>query len=80
LLLKVPLNVTPVLDRVYFHSVYFREPGGVLLELATDPPGFALDEPVEHLGESLKLPPWLEEYRGQITSVLPPIALPTISG
>ena len=80
LLSKVPLNVTPVLDRVYFHSVYFREPGGVLLELATDPPGFALDEPIEHLGESLKLPPWLEEYRGEITGVLPPIALPTVSG
>jgi len=73
---KVPLNVTPVLDRVYFHSIYFREPGGVLFELATDPPGFALDEPVEHLGESLKLPPWLEMHRSRIAAVLPPITLP----
>lgn len=73
---KVPLNVTPVLDRVYFHSIYFREPGGVLFELATDPPGFTLDEPIEHLGESLKLPPWLEMYRNQIADALPPITLP----
>jgi len=73
-------EVTPLLDRVYFHSVYFREPGGVLLELATGPPGFVLDEPIEHLGESLKLPPWLEEHRDQIASVLPGIALPNVSG
>ena len=73
---KVPLNVTPVLDRVYFHSVYFREPGGVLFELATDPPGFALDEPIEHLGESFKLPSWLEMHRSQITAMLPPLTLP----
>ena len=73
---KVPLNVTPVLDRTYFHSIYFREPGGVLFEIATDPPGFAFDEPAEHLGESLKLPPWLEENRAEIEEVLPPIELP----
>jgi glyoxalase family protein len=73
---KVPLSVTPVLDRTYFHSIYFREPGGVLFEIATDPPGFAFDEPVEHLGEALKLPPWLEERRGDIAKVLPPIELP----
>ena len=76
LLSDVPLNVTPVLDRTYFHSIYFREPGGVLFEIATDPPGFAFDEPVEHLGEALKLPPWLEKHRSAIERVLPPIHLP----
>ena len=70
------LNVTPVLDRNYFHSIYFREPGGVLFEIATDPPGFAVDEPVESLGESLKLPVWLEEHRGRIERVLPSIEMP----
>ena len=67
------LNITPVIDRCYFHSVYFREPGGVLFELATDPPGFATDESVEGLGESLKLPPWLESRRREIEYALPPI-------
>jgi len=76
LLSRVPLNVTPVLDRTYFHSIYFREPGGVLFEIATDPPGFTFDEPVEHLGEALKLPPWLEERRANIEQVLVPIELP----
>ena len=66
---------TPVIDRDYFHSVYFREPGGVLFELATDPPGFATDEPAEKLGEALKLPPWLEPHRREIERVLPPIQL-----
>lgn len=69
------LNVTPVMDRCYFHSIYFREPGGVLFELATDPPGFAIDEPAEKLGEALKLPPWLEPSRKSIEQVLPPIHL-----
>ena len=69
------LHPTPVIDRNYFHSVYFREPGGVLFELATDPPGFAIDEPVEHLGEALKLPPQYESHRAEIESVLPPIHL-----
>lgn len=69
------LNVTPVIDRCYFHSVYFREPGGVLFELATDPPGFAIDEPAEKLGEALKLPTWLEPNRKRIEQVLPPIQL-----
>lgn len=69
------LNVTPVMDRCYFHSIYFREPGGVLFELATDPPGFAIDEPAEKLGEALKLPPWLESSRKSIEQVLPPIHL-----
>lgn len=70
------LHATPVIDRNYFHSVYFREPGGVLFELATDAPGFGVDEPVEHLGEALKLPPQYESHRAQIESVLPPIHLP----
>ncbi len=69
------LNVTPVLDREYFHSIYFREPGGVLFEIATDPPGFAIDEPVETLGEALKLPPWLERKREAIEGFVPPIVL-----
>ena len=69
------LNVTPVMDRCYFHSIYFREPGGVLFELATDPPGFAIDEPPEKLGEALKLPSWLEPSRKNIEQVLPPIRL-----
>jgi glyoxalase family protein len=70
------LQPTPVIDRSYFHSVYFREPGGVLFEIATDPPGFADDEPVESLGEALKLPPQYEPHRAQIEAVLPNIQLP----
>ena len=69
------LHPTPVIDRNYFHSVYFREPGGVLFELATNPPGFAIDEPVEHLGERLMLPPQYEPQRAEIEAVLPPIHL-----
>jgi len=69
------VDVTPVLDRTYFHSIYFREPGGVLFELATDPPGFALDEPVESLGEELRIPEWLEPRRAFIEARLPPITL-----
>jgi len=69
------LHPTPVIDRNYFHSVYFREPGGVLFELATNPPGFAIDEPVEHLGEKLMLPPQYEPHRSEIEGVLPPIHL-----
>lgn len=72
-LIKNGLNVTPVLDREYFHSIYFREPGGVLFEIATVPPGFAIDEELSHLGESLKLPPWEERNRKLIERVLPPI-------
>jgi glyoxalase family protein len=63
--------VTPVIDRVYFHSIYFREPGGVLFEIATDPPGFAVDEPKEHLGEVLQLPSWLEPHRHDLQRQLP---------
>lgn len=74
-LLKFGLDVTPVLDREYFHSIYFREPGGVLFEIATIPPGFAVDEPLEHLGEVLKLPPWEEPNRSIIEKMLQPIQL-----
>lgn len=69
-------GVTPVIDRQYFHSIYFREPGGILFELATDAPGFAIDEPVEMLGESLKLPPQYEEHRAEIERTLPLITMP----
>jgi glyoxalase family protein len=69
-------EVTRVLDRNYFRSIYFREPGGVLFEIATDPPGFAVDEPPEELGSNLKLPAWLEERRERIEEVLPPLHLP----
>jgi glyoxalase family protein len=72
---KLSMDVTPVLDREYFHSIYFREPGGVLFEIATDPPGFSVDEPTESLGEALKLPPWLESRREIIERVLSPISL-----
>ncbi len=65
---------TPVIDRFWFKSVYFREPGGVLFELATDGPGFGVDENQETLGESLVLPPWLEAERSAIEAVLPPLA------
>jgi glyoxalase family protein len=75
-LVSAGMNVSPVLDRQYFHSIYFREPGGVLFEIATDPPGFTADEPLESLGASLKLPPWLERAREQIESGLAPITLP----
>jgi glyoxalase family protein len=68
-------NVSPVMDRVYFHSIYYREPGGILFEIATDCPGFATDEAVERLGERLQLPPWLEAQRSRIEAALPPIHL-----
>ena len=69
-------NVSPVMDRNYFHSIYFREPGGVLFEIATDPPGFTADEPAETLGSRLMLPPWLELHRAEIQKLLPPVRLP----
>ncbi len=72
-LVKFGLNVTPVLNREYFHSIYFREPGGVLFEIATLPPGFTFDEPLEHLGETLKLPTWEEPNRSFIERNLSPI-------
>jgi glyoxalase family protein len=68
-------SVTPVLDRNYFRSIYFREPGGVLFEIATDGPGFATDEDVAHLGERLSLPPFLEDRREEIEAGLDPITV-----
>ena len=68
-------QVTPVRDRQYFHSIYFREPGGVLFEIATDPPGFTLDETIEELGAALRLPPWLESRRQEIEGMLPSISI-----
>jgi glyoxalase family protein len=67
------VRITPVIDRFYFKSVYFREPGGVLFEIATDGPGFATDEDVAHLGERLSLPPFLEPQRAAIEAGLRPI-------
>jgi glyoxalase family protein len=64
---------TPVIDRFWFKSVYFQEPGGVLFELATDGPGFGVDEDAAHLGETLVLPPWLEPSRAAIERALPPL-------
>lgn len=64
---------TPQIDRFWFRSVYFREPGGVLFELATEGPGFGVDEDAEHLGEKLVLPPWLEEQRADLEAQLPPL-------
>jgi glyoxalase family protein len=68
-------RATEVIDRFWFKSVYFKEPGGVLFEIATDGPGFAIDEASEHLGESLVLPPFLEDQRSQIEHVLPPLRM-----
>ncbi len=72
---KSGLSVTEVLDRQYFRSIYFREPGGVLFEIATDPPGFLIDEPLATLGSSLKLPAWLEPQRAEIAQALPVLNL-----
>lgn len=74
-LLARGVQVTQIMDRQYFKSIYFREPGGVLFEIATDDPGFATDEPLLELGRKLKLPPWLEPNREQIEASLPPIRL-----
>jgi glyoxalase family protein len=71
--LMARVGITPIIDRLYFHSMYFREPGGILFEIATDPPGFAIDESVDHLGEGLMLPPWLEASRADLERRLPPV-------
>jgi glyoxalase family protein len=75
ILLKHGFNVTEVRDRNYFKSIYFREPGGVLFEIATDEPGFAIDEDEAHLGEALKLPGWAEPQREGIEKRLPKVTL-----
>jgi glyoxalase family protein len=69
-------HVTPIIDRFYFKSIYFREPSGVLFEIATIGPGFATDEPIEHLGERLSLPPDFEHLRSQVEPVLTPLPNP----
>lgn len=70
------INATPVQDRQYFHSIYFREPSGVLYEIATDVPGFDADEPLESLGTTFRLPSWLEPHREKIERAVPPIRTP----
>ncbi len=74
---RLGLNVTPVLDREYFRSIYYREAGGVLFEIATDAPGFAVNEPVEQLGSQLMLPRWLKPQREQIEAMVLPLRLPS---
>ena len=75
-LVAAGVRVTDIRDRQYFKSIYFREPGGVLFEIATDDPGFATDEPLLELGRALRLPPWLEPSREQIAAALPPLRVP----
>lgn len=74
-LLEAGFNVTEQYDRNYFHSIYFREPGGIIFEIATDKPGFTTDEPLDQLGSSLKLPPFLELRRAEIEQRLPKLTL-----
>ena len=76
-LVKAGRSVTPVIERYYFKSIYYREPGGVLFEIATDGPGFTVDEPVESLGSTLSLPPWFQVRRDRLDATLPPIVVPT---
>jgi len=76
---KLGSGVSPVMDRKYFHSIYYREPGNILFEIATDPPGFAVDEAPEKLGSHLVLPAWLEPERAQLEAVLPPLTLPEVA-
>ena len=78
-LTRLGYNASPVMDRKYFHSIYFREPGNILFEIATDPPGFAVDEALEELGLKLVLPPWLEPSRARLEAVLPPLHLPAVA-
>lgn len=75
-LVRTGYDPTPVLDRRYFQSVYFREAGGVLFEIATEEPGFTVDEPADSLGARLMLPPWLEPRRAQIEARLPVTRIP----
>lgn len=74
------LGVTAAKDRHYFRSIYVREPGGVLFEIATEGPGFTRDEAVSQLGSGLRLPPWLEDEREHIEAALPPLSLPKSTG
>jgi glyoxalase family protein len=74
-LIRAGHPVTPRIDRTYFHSIYFRTPGGVLFEIATAGPGFTVDEPRETLGQELKLPPQHEHLRARVEQILPPLAV-----
>jgi glyoxalase family protein len=76
-LARLKFNVSPVMDRNYFHSIYFREPGGVLFEIATDNPGFTADEAAEILGQKLKLPAQFEPHRAEIERIVTVVRLPT---
>lgn len=77
-LLPFTSGITPVIDRQYFRSVYFREPGGVLFEIATDGPGFTVDEPASELGSQLMLPPMYQPARDEIERALPAVRLPAV--
>lgn len=72
-ILSLGIDVSPVMDRTYFESIYFRAPDGLLVEIATDGPGFTVDEEIDHLGDALKLPAWLEAQRSEIESTLVPL-------
>lgn len=76
-IVQAGLNVSPVMDRNYFHSIYYREPGGVLFEIATNSPGFAVDEPAETLGTKLMLPEQFEPHRAEIERIVPKVTLPS---
>jgi glyoxalase family protein len=75
---RLGLRVSPVMDRKYFHSIYFREPSGVLFEIATDPPGMTIDEPAGQLGERLMLPAEYEAARTELEATLPPLRTPSL--
>lgn len=77
-LLDNGVHVSPVMDRTYFHSIYFREPGGTLFEIATDPPGFTVDQPLSELGTRLVLPPQFEPHRARIEANLTRLTLPAL--
>lgn len=77
-IINTGLDATPVIDRTYFHSVYFREPGGILFEIATDPPGFMVDQKNEDIGQKLLLPAWLEPDRKYLEKVLPKVTAPAL--
>jgi glyoxalase family protein len=74
-LMSQGIQVTPVMDRVYFKSIYLHDPDGHIVELATLGPGFQVDEPQESLGESLRIPPWLESSRSRIERALTPVTV-----
>jgi glyoxalase family protein len=78
-LTRLNYGVSPVMDRKYFHSIYYREPGGILFEIATDPPGFTVDQKEDELGSHLVLPTWLEPDRDKLSRVLPPLRLPALT-